>query len=134
MLGAYPVFAVVPCVDLPGARKFYSETLGLTEVEMAGMPEEAKETGALFECGQGTNILVYARAEPTKADHTAAGWLVPDLDAVVDQLIDRGVTMEVYDMPDVEWDERGVAHMGPNKAVWFKDPAGNILSVNEITG
>lgn len=134
MLGAYPIFAVVPCVDLAVARKFYGETLGLTEVDMPGVPEEARQTGAMFECGQGTNLLVYARPEPTKADHTAAGWVVPDLDAVVDHLINQGVTLEVYDLPNVEWDDRGVAHMDVNKAIWFKDPDGNILSVNELSG
>ena len=87
---------------------------------------------ALFECGQGTRLFVYQRPTPTKADHTAAGWIVDDLEAVVDQLIARGVTMEVYDMPGVEFDERGIAR-GPNLAgAWFKDPEGNILSINEM--
>ena len=133
MLGNAPVIATLPCVNIEGARKFYGEILGLKEVQMPGVPEEFAEVNALFECGQGTNLLVYSRATRTQADHTAAGWMVEDLDSVADQLISRGVKFEVYDdMPGVEWDERGVATMGPSKAAWFKDPEGNILSINEM--
>jgi hypothetical protein len=56
---------------------------------------------------------------------------VEDLDAVVDGLIAKGVSMEVYDMPGVEFDERGVAVAGNVKTAWFKDPEGNILSLTE---
>lgn len=133
MLGNAPVVATLPCVDLEGARNFYSEVLGLKEVQMPGVPDEIAQFNALFECGQGTNLLVYSRNTPTKADHTAAGWLVEDLDTVVDQLISRGVKPEVYpDMPGVEWDERGVATMGTSRGIWFKDPEGNILAVNQM--
>ena len=132
MLADAPVYAVVPCVDLKGARKFYGRTLGLKEVELPGSPEEAGQSAALFECGQGTNLLVYARPTPTKADHTAAGWVVDDLDATADQLISRGLKFEVYDMPGVTFDERGVASMGNTRSAWFKDPEGNILSINQM--
>ena len=133
MLGNAPVIATLPCVNIEGARKFYGEILGLKEVQMPGVPEEFAEVNALFECGQGTNLLVYSRETPTQADHTAAGWMVEDLDTVADQLISRGVKFEVYDdMPGVEWDERGVANMGASKGAWFKDPEGNILSINEM--
>ena len=132
MLANSPVYAVVPCVDLEGARKFYSRTLGLKEVEIPSAGEEEAGQAALYECGRETNLLVYARPTPTKADHTAAGWMVEDLDSVVDELISRGVKFEVYDMPGVEFDERGVASMGDLKSAWFTDPEGNILSVSQL--
>lgn len=132
MLGHSPVYAVVPCVDLEGARKFYGRTLGLKEVEIPSTGEEEAGQAALYECGRGTNLLVYARPTPTKADHTAAGWMVEDLDSVVDELISRGVKFEVYDMPGVEFDERGVATMGNLKSAWFTDPEGNILAINQM--
>ena len=134
MLGNAPVVASLPCVDIEGARKFYGGILGLKEVSMPGVPEELAAYNALYECGQGTNLLVYSRETPTKADHTAAGFIVDDLDAVADQLISKGVKLEVYpDLPGVEWDERGVAKMGDSIAIWFEDPEGNILSVNQMS-
>jgi catechol 2,3-dioxygenase-like lactoylglutathione lyase family enzyme len=132
MLGNSPVYAVVPCTDLKGARKFYGETLGLKEMKMPEAEELREDSGAMYECGGGTNLLVYVRPTPTKADHTAAGWVVEDLDSVADELISRGVKFEVYDMPGVEFDERGVASMGNMKSAWFTDPEGNILAINQM--
>jgi len=132
MLGDAPVYAVLPCVDMEGARKFYGDTLGLKEVQIPGAGEEVSQGSAVFECGQGTRLFVYARPTPTKADHTAAGWIVADVDATADHLISRGVKFEVYDLPGVEYDERGVASGVIGKGAWFTDPEGNILSINEM--
>lgn len=138
MLTSAPVVAVLPCVDLPKARQFYGETLGLVEVPMP-IPEgsgDQSSAGAMYRCGGETMLFIYVRATPSKADHTVAGWIVEDFDAVADDLLSRGVTFEVYpEMPDIEWDERGVAHASVlGKAAWFKDPEGNILSINEMPG
>ena len=129
MLDKAPVFAIVPCVDLERAANFYGEVLGLERAPMPGSEEQP--WAMVFACGQGTRLLVYLREMPTKADHTAAGWLVDDVNAVVDRLLAHGVTMEVYDMPGAEFDERGVATSGDIKSAWFKDTEGNILSVSE---
>ena len=131
MLADAPVVAIVPCVDMERARKFYGEVLGLEQAEVPGAVEEASPGVAMFQCGGGTQLLVYKRQEATKAEHTAAGWIVEDLDAVVDGLIAKGVSMEVYDMPGVEFDERGVAVAEDVKTAWFKDPEGNILSITQ---
>ena len=138
MLSNAPVVAVLPCVDLAKARQFYGETLGLAEIPMP-IPEGAggqSSAGAMYRCGGETMLFVYARTTPTKADHTAAGWIVEDFDAVADDLLSRGVTFEVYpEMPDIEWDDRGVGYSaGTGKGAWFKDPEGNILSINEMPG
>jgi predicted enzyme related to lactoylglutathione lyase len=132
MLTNAPIYAVLPCVDVSRARNFYEQVLGLKPAEMPGVDEADMGGGALYECGAGTRLLVYQRPEPTKAEHTAAGWMVPDLEAVVDQLIDKGVKMEVYDMPGVEFDERGIATDGSMKSAWFKDPEGNILALSQM--
>ena len=132
MLTDAPVVAIVPCVSMERARNFYGEVLGLKEAVPPGAVEEASPGVTVFECGQGTQLVVYKREEPTKADHTAAGWIVEDLDAVVDGLIGKGVSMEVYDMPGVEFDERGVAVAQDVKTAWFKDPEGNILSLTQM--
>lgn len=135
MLGDAPVAAILPCVDLEGAKKFYEDVLGLKRAELPGGAETESSGMLTYQCGQGTYLGVYQRETPTKADHTAAGWMVEDVDAVVDELIAKGVKMEVYDMPGVEFDERGVA-TGPEgigmKGAWFKDPEGNILGITEM--
>jgi catechol 2,3-dioxygenase-like lactoylglutathione lyase family enzyme len=131
MLGKFRVVASLPCVDLDGARNFYIGVLGLKEEKPQGS-EDSSDLGALYECGSGTNLFVYQRETPTTADHTAAGWVVDDVDAVVEDLLAKGVTLEVYDTPGMEFDSRGVATMGGFKAAWFKDPEGNILSVSDF--
>jgi predicted enzyme related to lactoylglutathione lyase len=131
MLADAPIYAVVPCVDFERATNFYEQVLGLKRAEMPGDAQEL-EGGAVYQCGGGTMLLVYQRPEPTKAEHTAAGWMVADLNRVVDQLIAKGVKMEVYDMPDVEFDSRGVASGGGMKSAWFKDPEGNILALSQM--
>jgi predicted enzyme related to lactoylglutathione lyase len=131
MLADAPIYAIVPCVDFERATNFYEQVLGLKRAEMPGDVDE-REGGAVYQCGGGTMLLVYQRPEPTKAEHTAAGWMVADLNSVVDQLIAKGVKMEVYDMPDVEFDSRGVASGGGMKSAWFKDPEGNILALSQM--
>ena len=129
MLGNAPAYANLPCVDLAGARKFYSETLGLKEIETPEFGEEAADMGAMFQCGQGTMLMIYVRDTPTTADNTAVSFIVDDVDAAADELINRGVKLEVYDIPGVEYDERGVATMYGQKGAWFTDPEGNILAL-----
>jgi len=129
MLADAPVTALLPCVDIERARKFYGQTLGLKEADDLGPGGEASPGTATYQCGQGTRLGIYERPQPPKADHTAAGWMVDDIDSVVDELLARGVEMETYDMPGVEFDERGVATAGGMKSVWFKDPDGNTLSI-----
>ena len=127
MLANSPIMAMIPCVDIEVARAFYGGTLGLTALEI---PEVDEAPMTVYLGGNGTQVLLYQRSTPTKADHTAAGWMVDDVDETADFLISRGVTLKTYpDMEGVEWDERGVASMGEMKSAWFTDPEGNILSV-----
>lgn len=138
MLGESPLVATLPCVDLAAARAFYGQKLGLSEVRFPGMPEEAAEAvaaeAAMYACGGGTFLVVFARPTPTKADHTAASWMVADFDAVADDLLSRGVTFEIYpEMPGTTFDDRGVATAEAGyKGAWFKDPEGNILAITEM--
>jgi catechol 2,3-dioxygenase-like lactoylglutathione lyase family enzyme len=130
MLKNAPVFATLPCVDLAVAREFYTLTLGLTEQQVF---EIEGPIAALFQGGGGTSLLVYQRLTPTKADHTAASWIVKDLDAVANALIAKDIKLQIYpEMMGVEWDERGVATSAGNRSLWFNDPDGNILSVAEM--
>jgi catechol 2,3-dioxygenase-like lactoylglutathione lyase family enzyme len=120
---AYSGFAVD---DLERAREFYSETLGLK----TSVLDEENGLMVLHIAGD-RNTLVYRKPDFTPATYTILNFPVDDVDEAVDQLTARGVRFERYD--GFEQDEKGIARgAGPNIA-WFKDPAGNILSVLEET-
>jgi predicted enzyme related to lactoylglutathione lyase len=109
--------------DLRKAKEFYGQTLGL----------EIKETPEGLELNTGDNVVfLYPKPNHTPASFTVLNFPVDDIDAAVDELTSLGVKLEHYDLPDLKTDERGIAHgpKGPTIA-WFKDPAGNILSVLE---
>jgi catechol-2,3-dioxygenase len=126
MLGNSPVAAVVPAVDLMRAKKFYQQTLGL-EVE------REDPNGVVFRCGGCSQLLVYPRPTPTKAEHTAAGWQVDNLEATVRELKGKNVVFEQYNMPGLKTNALGIAEMDGVKAAWFKDTEGNILAINQMS-
>jgi catechol 2,3-dioxygenase-like lactoylglutathione lyase family enzyme len=105
--------------DVQEAKKFYSETLGLRVSEEYGML-------SLHIAGE-WNILVYPKPDHTPASFTILNFPVDDIDEAVDELTERGVRFERYD--GLEQDEKGIFRGGGPYIAWFKDPAGNILSV-----
>ena len=122
MLANSRVSAVLPVVDLGRARKFYEEKLGLQASDAPG--------GVMFKCGQDSQLVLYQPNTPSKADHTAAGWEVDNVEEMVKVLREKGVVFEQYDMTD----ERGIATMAGVKGAWFKDSEGNILSTRATRG
>jgi predicted enzyme related to lactoylglutathione lyase len=112
--------------DIGEARTFYGETLGIALTLL----DEENGLLSLHLAGD-RDTLIYNKPDFTPATYTILNFEVDDIDAAVDGLTARGVAIERYDaMPH---DEKGVmrgiaAGMGPDIA-WFKDPAGNILSV-----
>ncbi len=127
MLRDARIMAILPAVDIERAKAFYTEKLGLR-------PADGPTVGgdAAFEGSDGTLLYVYEREAGTKAEHTAAGWMVSDIETVVDQLRDRGVEFEQYDLPSLKTDERGIAELAGSRTAWFKDTEGNILAINEF--
>lgn len=111
--------------DVEKARKFYGDVLGL-DVGDGGMQ------GLLeLRIAGGTKVLVYPKPDHTPASFTILNFPVDDVEVTVDALTKVGVRFEIYNQPDLKTDERGISRgMGPTIA-WFKDPAGNILSVLE---
>jgi len=110
--------------DLSKAKAFYGGTLGLDVSEDYGMLQ-LHITG-------GADILIYPKPNHIPATFTILNFPVDNIDQAVDELSRRGVRFEHYDEPDIRTDEKGIARgNGPNIA-WFKDPAGNILSVLEM--
>lgn len=123
MLASSPVFATMPAVDIDRASKFYTEVVGLKLIEL-----EDYQGVALFEAGQGSQLMIYER-EATKAEHTAATFVVDDIDSVVDGLFNRGVVFEQYDLGEIKTDGRGIATVGTTKGAWFIDTEGNIIAI-----
>ena len=108
--------------DIDAAKQFYGETLGL------GVKVLSEEYGVTsIELAGGRDTLVYAKPDFVPATYTILNFEVDDVDAAVDELASKGVELERYE--GFEQDEKGIARgPGPHIA-WFKDPAGNILSV-----
>jgi len=108
--------------DLKKAREFYGKTLGL----------EVAETREGLELDlDGSTVFIYPKPNHTPAAFTVLNFSVDDIDEAVDELVDLGLRLEHYDLPDLKTDARGIARGPGPKIAWFKDPAGNILSVVE---
>jgi predicted enzyme related to lactoylglutathione lyase len=109
--------------DMDKAKEFYGETLGLNVTEL--------DPGSLLqlELAGGRNTLIYIKPDFQPATYTILNFVVDDVEAAVDQLAERGVQVERYE--GFEQDEKGIDSSGPGGGIaWFKDPAGNILSVH----
>ena len=105
--------------DIPKAKQFYGETLGLRVSEENGL--------LTLHIAGDRNTLVYPKEDHTPATFTILNFPVDDVDKAVDELTARGVRFERYEGSDQ--DEKGVFRGGGPLIAWFKDPAGNILSV-----
>jgi len=105
--------------DLEAAKKFYGETLGLKVSEQNGL--------LTLHLAGDRDTLAYPKAGHVPAEYTILNFPVDDIDAAVDELSGRGVTFERYE--GLEQDDKGVMRGNGPDIAWFKDPAGNILSV-----
>ena len=108
--------------DIQKAKEFYGETLGL----------EVSETHGLLNLhlAGGTRVLIYSKPNHAPATFTILNFPVDNIEQAVDQLTKRGVRFERYE-GDLKTDEKGIFRGGGPLIAWFKDPAGNILSVLE---
>ena len=115
---AYSGFSVN---DIPKAKEFYGRTLGLKVSESHDMLQ--------LHLAGGATVLVYPKPNHVPATFTILNFPVDSVDIAVDELTKRGVRFEIYDEAGLKTDDKGVYRgVGPAIA-WFKDPAGNILSV-----
>jgi catechol 2,3-dioxygenase-like lactoylglutathione lyase family enzyme len=108
--------------DIPRAKQFYGETLGLNVSDEMG--------GLGLHLGSGADVFLYPKDNHVPATFTVLNFPVEDVDEAVDRLTAAGVTFERYE--GFEQDEKGIARGGEETGptiAWFKDPAGNILSV-----
>ena len=107
--------------DIPAAQAFYGDTLGLDVTEQNGMLDVT--------LGGGAHVLIYPKPDHEPAGFTILNFPVADVDAAVDALTARGVAFEHYDHPELKTDEKGIMRDNGPTIAWFRDPAGNVLSV-----
>lgn len=116
-------FAGFSVNDIPAAEAFYRDVLGL--------PVEINPMGILdITMPGGWHAIAYPKDDHQPATFTIVNFLVEDIDVAVDELNAQGVTTKIYRDPDFGTDERGIARgNGGPEIAWFRDPAGNVLSV-----
>jgi catechol 2,3-dioxygenase-like lactoylglutathione lyase family enzyme len=118
------VAATLPAQDFERAKAFYAERLGLKPVRES--PGEA-----MFEIN-GVEFAVFPSSGKASGDHTQMGFEVEDLDSAVSSLRERGLTFEEYDMPDFT-SVNGIVETEGERAAWFKDSEGNLISLFQRT-
>lgn len=107
--------------DISAARFFYSKVLGLDVADDHGLLR--------LHLGGGGEVLLYPKENHQPATYTVLNFQVDDIETAIDKLVNDGVEFEHYkDMPQ---DKKGIFREQGPPIAWFKDPAGNILSVLE---
>jgi len=111
--------------DVQKAKDFYGRTLGLEVSEAHGM--------LTLHIAGGARVLAYPKPNHVPATFTILNFPVKSVDQAVEELGKRGVRFEIYDLPGLKTDAKGICRDGGGTIAWFKDPAGNVLSVLEET-
>lgn len=117
------ISAVLCSSDLGQSQGFYEQVVGLT------LSAETIPNHLLFECGDGTTLLVYGRPAPNKADHTQVRFWTTDVERDVRELESRGAVFEDYDFPTLKTVDHVATTPGIGKSAWFKDPDGNTIAL-----
>ena len=123
MLKDAPIVPYIPANDVPRARRFYEEKVGL-------VPREEVAGGVVYECGGRSWVFLYPSAGAGTSKASQLFWQVKDVEAEVAALRAKGVVFEEYDMPGLKT-VNGILTARGNKAAWFKDTEGNILAIIE---
>jgi len=122
MLGESKAFSGFAVGDIEAARAFYADTLGLKVTEENGML-------TLHLAGE-RPTLVYPKEDHEPATYTILNFPVDDIDAAVDALMEKGVAFELFE--GAPQDEKGIVREYGPPIAWFRDPAGNVLSVIKL--
>jgi len=125
MLKDSKAFSGFSARDIQKVKEFYAGTLGLDVSESHGL--------LTLHLAGGNNVLIYPKPNHVPATFTVLNFPVPDVDRAVDDLTKRGIRVEQYDLPEIKTDKKGIMRGNGPTIAWFKDPAGNILSVIEET-
>jgi predicted enzyme related to lactoylglutathione lyase len=123
MLGETKAFSSFSVNDIEKVKAFYSQTLGLKVSESHGL--------LTLHLAGGASVLIYPKPNHVPASFTVLNFPVNNVENAVNELARRGVRFEIYNEPGLKTDERGISRGDGPVIAWFKDPAGNILSVVE---
>ena len=115
MLKDSKAFSGFSAGDIQRAKKFYSETLGLDVSESHGL--------LTLRLAGGNNVLIYPKPNHVPATFTVLNFPVKDVELPVDELTKRGVRFEMYDLPNLKTDKKGIMRGNGPTIAWFKDPA-----------
>jgi len=124
MLNPNKAFSSFSVNDIQKAKEFYGKKLG---IEVSGGPEGT----LVLNLASGTKALMYPKPNHQPATFTILNFPVDSVEKTVDELNQRGVQFEIYNEPNLKTDARGISRGNGPTIAWFKDPAGNILSVLE---
>ena len=125
MLKGSKAFSGFSVNDIQKAKDFYGRTLGLQVSESHGL--------LTLQLAGGNKVVIYPKVNHAPATFTVLNFPVENVDESVDELAKRGVRFEIYDESDIKTDEKGIMRGNGPTIAWFKDPAGNVLSVIEET-
>jgi catechol 2,3-dioxygenase-like lactoylglutathione lyase family enzyme len=125
MLKESKAFSGFSVNDMQKAKDFYGRTLGLQVSESHGL--------LTLQLAGGNEVLIYPKVNHVPATFTVLNFPVENVDESVNELAKRGVRFEIYDQSDIKTDEKAIMRGNGPTIAWFKDPAGNVLSVIEET-
>jgi catechol 2,3-dioxygenase-like lactoylglutathione lyase family enzyme len=117
------ISAVLVSTDLDRAQRFYEDKVGLR------LSPETIKNHLVFECGNGTSLLIYRRPTPNQADHTQVRFWSSDIDKDVTQLVGNGIEFDEYDSETFKTVNHIVTSKGIGRSAWFKDPDGNTIAL-----
>jgi len=123
MVGDNRISAVLVSTDLHKSQDFYEHKVGLT------LSPETIKNHLLFDCGNGTTLLIYGRPNGNSADHTQVRFWTSDIDKDVAELVARGIEFEEYDTGTFTTIDHVVTTPDIGRSAWFKDPDGNTIAV-----
>ncbi len=124
MLDQFRVYAILPAADLERAKSWWQEKVGMS-------PTKEDPGGLWYACADGTWVAVTRSGFAGTAGNTAVSFSVSGIDQVMQELRERGVVFEEYDLPQFKTTD-GLFEMGGYKAAWFKDSEGNIVEIAEV--
>jgi predicted enzyme related to lactoylglutathione lyase len=125
MLQKSKAFSSFSVNDIQSAKEFYSRTLRLEVSESHGLLN--------LQLSGGNTVLTYPKPNHAPATFTVLNFPGDSVDKTVDELTKRGVRFQIYNEPDLTTDEKKIFRGGGPVIAWFKDTAGNILSVLAVS-
>ena len=123
MVGSNRISAVLVSTDLEKSQDFYENKVGLK------LSPETIKNHLLFDCGNGTTLLIYGRPSGNSADHTQVRFWTTDIAEDVAALVERGIEFEEYDNGPFKTIDHVVTSAGIGRSAWFKDPDGNTIAI-----